>query len=62
MKKEPQTELKQTILQKLFVIKTATEAASHKVSKEKLEIAAEWLKEIHEQTKKLTKYCEEELK
>jgi predicted translin family RNA/ssDNA-binding protein len=62
MKKEQKNEVKEEILQKLSIIKTATEAASHKISKEKMSVAQEWVKEIHETVKKLTKYCDENLK
>jgi hypothetical protein len=61
LKKTPPSELKRDILQKIQIIRDATQAVSHKVSREKLEVAAEWLKEIHEQSKKLQKMCEEGL-
>ena len=55
------TEVRTIILQKLDIIRQGTEAAAQKVSREKMEKAADWLKEIHEQTKKLKKYCEDNL-
>ena len=53
--------LRKEILQKIEIIKLATNAAAQKISKEKLDRAGDWLKEIHEQVKKLEKLLEDNI-
>lgn len=62
MKKPEQSPLKKDILQKVAIIRNATDVVAHKISKDKLNVAEEWCKELNEQVKKLQKLCEEELK
>jgi hypothetical protein len=59
--KPEQSELKKDILQKVAIIRSATNVVAHKISKDKLKVAEQWCAELNEQVKKLQKLCEEEL-
>lgn len=59
--KNKESEIRKEILAKISIIKNGVNTASHKVSKEKLNKAEDWLKEIYEQVKKLEKLVEDNI-